>query len=87
MKLFPTEVLVKIRELTEGNDHTGAVLLAAETMKHKKLVAALTGVKAIHEFTGHISTELVTIRYYLSKKLWHYAELNYSNYQAIYDAF
>jgi hypothetical protein len=86
-KEFPIDVLKKIENLTDDNDHQAARILLAKTMRDKKLLSAYEGIKAIQDFYGHLPRELSQLRYDIDKKMFERVKKNYSNGQDVYMAF
>jgi hypothetical protein len=87
VKEFPLDVLKKIEKMTDRNDHNGARILTAKTIKNKKMLDAYEGTKKVAQFFGHMPQGLLDTRYQIDQMMWNYVKNNYSNGQDVYMAF
>jgi len=87
MKEFPLDVLKKIQQMTDRNDHSSARILAAKTIKNKKMADAYEGIEKVENFFGYTPEGLSQTKYKIDKMMWDYAKKNYSNGQDVYMAF
>jgi hypothetical protein len=64
-----TGLVTKLAEMTDDNDHTGAVIELAKWLGNKKLLAAANGIKMIHEAMGSMPYEISQFRLSLLKEI------------------
>jgi hypothetical protein len=78
-----------IEDLTDRNDHTGAVLELAKQLNQKDFIKVLEAIEIIHEFEGSMPDEIHTYRKGLKNRLMQLLKSKYSNeeYEAIRLAF
>jgi len=55
-------VIKEIARKTDQNDHSGAVLSLAKLIRDKRMIKAAQSVVALHEFFGHMPSELIKVR-------------------------
>lgn len=80
-------IIKKIASATDRNDHTGASLILAKQLGHKKYEMALKGIEMIQRAYKHTPNEIISLRLTISKELWAIADAKFSNGDAIYSAF
>lgn len=85
-KEFPVDIIARVAKMTARNDHTGARLLVAKTLKNRKLSAAYEGLDAINSYFGHSPQSLIVLRKMLDEILFKALKNDYSNGQDIYMA-
>jgi len=78
-KVFPKDIITKMAKMTDWNDHTGARVLLAKTIKHKKMLAAYEGLDAVSDYFGESPKEMIDLRRMIDKKLFDYVNRNFSN--------
>lgn len=84
---FPLDTLKKIQRMTASNDHNGARILVAKTIKNKRMMKAYQGIEMVAEFFGDMPSGLMTTRYEIDQMMWKYVKSTYSNGQDVYMAF
>ena len=84
--VFPEKVIQQMQKFTDENDHSAARVLAAKTIRNKKMMEAYEGMEKIVQFLGHMPQELSTVRYEIDKRLFHTLKTKYSNGQNAYMA-
>ena len=85
-KEFPVDIIKRVAKMTDHNDHGGARILVAKTIKNKKMLAAYEGLDRINAYFGHSPQEMISIRNKIDKQLFDFLKKNYSNGQDIYMA-
>lgn len=50
-----------VKTLTDDNDHTGALILAAQTLRHTRAANVLLAAKKIRDIEGEVTPELDVI--------------------------
>ena len=85
-KEFPVDIIKRIQKMTDQNDHTGARMLAAKSIKNKKMLAAYEGLDAINAYFGHSPQEMISLRNQLDKRLFDFLKKNFANGNDIYMA-
>lgn len=63
------ELLDKIAELTDENDHNGAVMVLAQFLKEKKHIRIMKAIQELHSAYGHMPSELIDLRSFELKEL------------------
>ncbi len=86
-KAFPANIIKEIANLTEFNDHNGARILLAKTIKNKNLEKAYQGIANLVDYYGHMPQDLGKIRYEIDKKMFKHVKQTYSNGQDVYMSF
>ena len=86
-KDFPQNIIDKIAKMTDQNDHTGARLLLAKSIKNKKMEKAYAGIEDIQTYLGHLPEGLYHTRQELDKEMFALVKKNYSNGNEVYMAF
>jgi hypothetical protein len=85
-KEFPVQVIKKVQQMTDHNDHAGARILVAKNINNKKMLAAYEGLDAMNAYFGHSPQELLSLRNKLDKELFVYLKKAFTNGQDIYMA-
>lgn len=83
---FPERVIQQMQKFTDENDHNAARVLAAKTIRNKKMMEAYEGMDKIVQFLGHMPHELIMVRSEIDKRLFHTLKTKYSNGQSAYMA-
>lgn len=68
-KSIPTEVLQEIEDNTNSNHHTENLILLAQYIGDKKLLAAAQGLLALHLYFGDLTRDLAGTRQDLVKSI------------------
>jgi len=66
-------------DLTDGNDHSGAVLALAKMLKHTQYVKIASAIVQIHNAEGSMPDSISTYRSQILKKLLAVVEQKYGN--------
>lgn len=64
-----TDLLEKIAELTDENDHNGAVMVLAQFLKEKKHIRIMKAIQELHDAYGHMPSQLIDLRTFELKEL------------------
>lgn len=83
-KEFPVNIIAKIQELTDYNEHNKARILTAKTMKDKKLLSAYEGVKSLADYFGSMDMNLMNVRQKLDTILFNNVKIKFFNGQDVY---
>ena len=67
-------VCERIAYLTDQNHHTESLLVLATFLHEHNIKKALNAVLTLHEYEGHLTTELTSLRQELSKTLFYVLE-------------
>ena len=86
-KAFPVSILKKIQSLTDDNDHCGARVLLAKTIKDSKMMNAYLSCESLRDFFGYLPDEVYQVRSAIDKKMFKYVKKAFSNGQDVYMAF
>ena len=86
-KEFPQVDIDKINDLTDRNDHGGAVKLLAKLLGLKKEEKIMGKIIEIHKIAGHMSPVLIGYRNEIRNKCLDLAKKKYSNGIDVYRAF
>jgi hypothetical protein len=86
-KEFPQADIDKINDLTDRNDHGGAVKLLAKLLGLKKEEKIMVKIIEIHKIAGHMSPVLISYRNEIRNKCLDLAKKKYSNGIDVYGAF
>jgi hypothetical protein len=86
-KEFPQVDIDKINDLTDRNDHGGAVKLLAKLLGLKKEEKIMGKIIEIHKIAGHMSPVLISYRNEIRNKCLDLAKKKYSNGIDVYRAF
>jgi len=86
-KEFPQVDIDKINDLTDRNDHGGAVKLLAKLLGLKKEEKIMVKIIEIHKIAGHMSPVLIGYRNEIRNKCLDLAKKKYSNGIDVYRAF
>jgi hypothetical protein len=86
-KEFPQADIDKINDLTDRNDHGGAVKLLAKLLGLKKEEKIMVKIIEIHKIAGHMSPVLISYRNEIRNKCLDLAKKKYSNGIDVYRAF
>jgi hypothetical protein len=86
-KEFPQVDIDKINDLTDRNDHGGAVKLLAKLLGLKKEEKIMGKIIEIHKIAGHMSPVLISYRNEIRNKCLDLAKKKYSNGIDVYGAF
>ena len=86
-KEFPQADIDKINDLTDRNDHGGAVKLLAKLLGLKKEEKIMVKIIEIHKIAGHMSPVLIGYRNEIRNKCLDLAKKKYSNGIDVYRAF
>jgi hypothetical protein len=87
VKEFPKDILKKIKQMTNRNDHNGARILLAKTIRNKRMLEAYQGIEMTSNFFGDMPRGLMDTRYAIDQIMWNYVKQNYTNGQEVYMAF
>jgi hypothetical protein len=68
------KLLTELRELTETNQHTEALLQIAKYFKLRKLVKAFEAIETLHVETGSMQSSLYDVRSRFSERLFYCIE-------------
>ena len=83
---LPQNVVDKIANLTDYNNHNEARLVLAKQMGLKNLVKGYEAIMVLHDMFRQMN-EMMAARQKLDKMLMTAAERKYSNYQDIYQSY
>ncbi len=86
-KEFDQKIIDKIGMATNVNDHNGAVILLAKSMREMKVVKMMELLKKMHKEMGHMTNDMIAVRTGMYDELMKKAKKQYSNYKEIYKAF
>lgn len=86
-KEFDQKIIDKIGMATNVNDHNGAVILLAKSMRETKIVKMMELLKKMHKEMGHMTNDMIAVRTGMYDELMKKAKKQYSNYKEIYKAF
>ena len=86
-KELDQKIINKIGMATNVNDHNGAVILLAKSMREMKIVKMMELLKKMHKEMGHMTNDMIAIRTGMSDELMKKAKKQYSNYNDLYKAF
>ncbi len=86
-KEFDQKIIDKIGMATNVNDHNGAVILLAKSMRETKVVKMMDLLKKMHKEMGHMTNDMIAVRTGMYDELMKKAKKQYSNYKEIYKAF
>ena len=86
-KELDPKIIDKIGMATNVNDHNGAVILLAKSMREMKIVKMMELLKKMHKEMGHMTNDMIAIRTGMSDELMKKAKKQYSNYNDLYKAF
>ena len=86
-KELDTKTIEKIGMATNVNDHNGAVILLAKSMREMKVVKMMELLKKMHKEMGHMTDDMIAIRTGMYDALMKKAKKQYSNYNDLYKAF
>lgn len=68
-KIFFDDLIAEIEECTEYNLHTKSLIALAKFFDLYTIVESLEYVEGLHEYFGHLTPELMSIRNKLTEKL------------------
>ena len=86
-KELDPKIIDKIGMATNVNDHNGAVILLAKSMREMKVVKMMELLKKMHKEMGHMTDDMIAIRTGMYDALMKKAKKQYSNANDIYKAF
>jgi len=86
-KELDPKIIDKIGMATNVNDHNGAVILLAKSMREMKVVKMMELLKKMHKEMGHMTDDMIAIRTGMTDALMKKAKKQYSNYNDLYKAF
>ncbi len=86
-KEFDSKIIDKIGMMTNANDHNGAVILLAKSMREMKIVKMMELLKKMHKEMGHMTNDMIAVRTGMYDELMKKAKKQYSNAKDIYKAF
>lgn len=83
------EIIKEISNLTDQNDHTGAILFLAKELGYKSFIDRANKISIEHENQGYLTMELNDKRYSLLKDLLEAVKVKFgqSVYKKVYMAF
>jgi len=82
------KAIAEIAKMTDWNDHSGAVVALAKIVRDKKLQKAAEAIVTLHEFFGHMPSELIQVRTHLMNQGLKRAEKMYPDFaDQIHSAF
>jgi hypothetical protein len=55
-------LIARIAEMTDRNDHTGSVIELSRALRNERTTKALRAIDALHEFYGHMPSDLRMMR-------------------------
>ncbi len=86
-KELDTKTIEKIGMATNVNDHNGAVILLAKSMKEGKVVKMMELLAKMHKEMGHMTDDMIAIRTGMYQELMKKAKKTFANSDEIYKAF
>ena len=86
-KELPVADVKKIAQMTNRNDHNGALLHLAKKVGMKTHIDGLKHIIGLHKSLGHMPKGLMDIRKHISDSLMRVAKEFYTNYDDIYKSF
>lgn len=85
-KSVPTNKIHKLQQMTDRNNHTGALLLLAEMMGNKREMRKLEHIDSLHDLYGHLVRPLQVMRNDTRDELYDQAKkVRYSDGSTLYD--
>ena len=86
-KELPVADVKKIAQMTDRNDHNGAILHLAKKVNLKKHQDGMKHIIGLHKSLGHMPQGLIDVRKHISDSVMRVAKEIYTNYDDIYKSF
>ena len=86
-KELPVADVKKIAQMTNRNDHNGAILHLAKKVNLKKHQDGMKHIIGLHKSLGHMPQGLIDVRKHISDSVMRVAKEIYTNYDDIYKSF